>query len=104
MFEAVLSGGASITIIAKRCNMQFVMEVDEMLFEAFAPQRLKGVLENGKMIKLKPLRRFFGLDIPPVLKLVATSVMIGLMAGLSIVPQTQYLLAAGDAMCGTCVD
>jgi hypothetical protein len=28
--------------------------------------------------------------------------MIGLMAGLSIAPQTAYLRAAGDAMCGTC--
>jgi hypothetical protein len=80
------------------------MEVDELLFEAFAPKRLKNVLEHGKTIELKPLRRVFGLDLAAVLKLGATIVMIGLMAGLSIAPQTEYLLAAGDAMCGACVD
>ena len=78
------------------------MEVDEMLFEAFAPKRLKNVLEHGKTIELKPLRRVFGLDLAPVLKLLLTSTMLGLMVGFSIAPQTEYLIAAGDAMCGTC--
>lgn len=82
--------------------MQFVMEVDEMLFEAFAPKRLKKVLEHGKTIEMKPLRRLFGMDLAPMLKLLLTSLMIGLMAGLSIGPQTEYLRAAGDALCGKC--
>ena len=73
-----------------------------MLFEAFAPKRLKNVLEHGKTIELKPLRRVFGLDLAPVLKLLLTSTMLGLMVGFSIAPQTEYLIAAGDAMCGTC--
>ena len=73
-----------------------------MLFEAFAPKRLKNVLEHGKTIELKPLRRVFGLDLAPVLKLLLASTMLGLMVGFSIAPQTEYLIAAGDAMCGTC--
>ena len=83
---------------------QFVMEVDEMLFEAFAPKRLKNVLQHAKNLEVKPLRRFFGLDLSPVFKLLLTGLMIGLMAGLSIAPQTQYLRDAGDAMCGTRLD
>ena len=78
------------------------MEVDEMFFEALAPKRLKNVLEHGKTIELKPLRRVFGLDLAPVLKLLLASTMLGLMVGFSIAPQTEYLIAAGDAMCGTC--
>ena len=73
-----------------------------MLFEAFAPKRLKKVLEHAKTIEMKPLRRLFGMDLAPVLKLLLTSLMIGLMAGLSIAPQTGYLRAAGDALCGKC--
>ncbi len=73
-----------------------------MLFEAFAPKRLKNVLEHGKTIELKPLRRVFGLDLAPVLKLILASAMLGLMVGFSIAPQTEDLIAAGDAMCGTC--
>ena len=80
---------------------QFVMEVDELLFEAFAPKRLKTVLKHGKTLEMKPLRRSFGLDPSPVVKLLLTSLMIGLMASFSILPQTEYLKAAGDAMCGT---
>ena len=79
---------------------QFVMEVDELLFEAFAPKRLKTVLKHGKTLEMKPLSRSFGLDPNPVVKLLLTSLMIGLMASFSILPQTEYLKAAGDAMCG----
>ena len=81
---------------------QFVMEVDEMLYSAFAPQRLKSVFQHAKTLELKPLRRFFGLDLAPVFKLLLTGIMLGLMVGFSIAPQTEMLKAAGDAMCGKC--
>jgi hypothetical protein len=98
----LLSADREGLVLAALC--QFVMEVDEMLFEAFAPKRLKNVLQHAKNLEVKPLRRFFGLDLSPVFKLLLTGLMIGLMAGLSIAPQTQYLRDAGDAMCGTRLD
>ena len=72
-----------------------------MLYSAFAPQRLKSVFQHAKTLELKPLRRFFGLDLAPVFKLLLTGIMLGLMVGFSIAPQTEMLKAAGDAMCGT---
>ena len=76
------------------------MEVDELLFDAFAPRRLKRLLAHGKRLPMKPLRRVFGLDLGPVIKLLLTGTMLGLMVGFSILPQTEFLNAAGDAMCG----
>ena len=77
------------------------MEIDELLFDAYAPQKLKDALCKAAKLEMPSLRRFHGMDLSPVLKLSATFAMIGVMIFTSIAPQTRFLLEAGAAMCGT---
>jgi hypothetical protein len=82
-----------------RC--QFVLEADEALFEAFAPQRLKNSMKKAAELERPALLGSFrGLDLQPVLKLCLVLAMIGAMVGLSIAPQARVLSAAADALCG----
>ena len=83
-----------------RC--QVVLEADEALFEAFAPQRLKknAMKKAAELERPALLGSFHGLDMQPVLKLCLALAMIGAMAGLSISPQARVLSAAADALCG----
>ncbi len=80
---------------------QFVMEIDELLFDAYAPKKLKDALRKAAKLEMPSLRRFHGMDLSPVLKLSATLVMIGVMIFTGIAPQTRFLIDAGAAMCGT---
>ena len=83
--------------------LEFVLEVDELLYNAFAPMKLKVAMTKAAELDLPPLRTFHGLDLPPVFRLCSTLVLIGIMVGTNIAPQTQFLTDAGDAMCGTCM-
>jgi hypothetical protein len=77
------------------------MEIDDILYEAFAPQRLTETFQKAKTLHLPSTKTLWGLDPGPVLKLCATVVMIGVMAGTSMKTQSQDLKDAGDAVCGT---
>ena len=76
------------------------MEIDDILYEAFAPQRLTEMFQKAKTLQLPSTKKLWGLDPGPVLKLCATVVMIGVMAGTSMKTQSQDLKDAGDALCG----
>jgi hypothetical protein len=76
------------------------MEIDDILYEAFAPQRLTETFQKAKTLQLPSTKKLWGLDPGPVLKLCATVVMIGIMAGTSMKTQSQDLKDAGDAVCG----
>jgi hypothetical protein len=77
------------------------VEIDDILYEAFAPQRLTETFQKAKTLQLPSTKTLWGLEPGPVLKLFATVVMIGVMAGTSILTQTQDLKDAADALCGT---
>jgi hypothetical protein len=90
-----------------RC--QFVLEVDEQLFDTFkfAPRKLKDAVENARF-ELPPLRAFKvkSLEVAPVFKLCAVSATVALLGATSIAPQAEILADAGSpgtVMCGKCV-
>ncbi len=80
-----------------------MLEVDERLFDTFAPQKLKDAVENARF-ELPPLRAFKvkWLEVAPVFKLSAVSAMVALLGATSIAPQAQILADAGTVMCGKC--
>lgn len=84
--------------------LEFVVEIDDILYEAFAPQRLTETFQKAKTLQLPSTKKLWGLDPGPVLKLCATVVMIGVMAATSMKTQSQDLKDAGDAVCGGPVD
>jgi hypothetical protein len=81
--------------------LEFVLEVDELLYDAFAPLKLKDALAKAAELDLPRLRTVHGQDVPPVLRLCTAIVMLGFMVGTNIAPQAHVLSEAGDAMCGT---
>jgi hypothetical protein len=80
---------------------QFVLQIDEQLFEAFAPRRLKNALAKTAALEAPPLLPAFkGLDIAPAVKLSAALGMVAIMSAIDIAPQAQFISDAGVALCG----
>ena len=81
---------------------QFVLDVDELIFRVFCPRELKRVLDdvNAHKLRVAAMPTYKGLDAGPVLKLLAATTMIALMAGTSILPMANVLYDAGDSLCG----
>ncbi len=80
---------------------QFVLQIDEQLFESFAPTRLKRALAKSAELVAVSQRTFHGLDLAPVLKLIAALTMVGCLLGTIIVPQNSLLDDAKSTLCGT---
>ena len=81
--------------------LQFVLEIDEQFFASFAPRRLKRALAKSAELVVVSLPTFHGLDMAPVLKLIAALTMVGCLLGTFVMPQNALLDAAQMALCGT---
>ena len=77
------------------------MNIDEQLFASFAPRRLKGALAKSAELVAASLPTFHGLDLAPVLKLIAALTMVGCLVGTIVMPQNSLLDAAKLTLCGT---
>jgi hypothetical protein len=82
-------------------RLQFVMNIDEQLFASFAPSNLKRALAKSAELVAASLPTFHGLDLAPVLKLIAALTMVGCLVGMVIVPQNSLLDDARVTLCGT---
>jgi hypothetical protein len=80
---------------------QFVMNIDEQLFASFAPRNLKRALAKSAELVAASLPTFHGLDLAPVLKLIAALTMVGCLVGMVIVPQNALLDDARVTLCGS---
>ncbi len=85
---------------SSRRRLQFVMDVDELIYRVFCPRKLRLALDDAAELEAPALPSFKGLDSGPVLKLLAVMIMIALMAGTSILPMFRTLFDAGDSLCG----
>ena len=102
------------------------MEIDELLFEAYSPTKLKGALGHAAKIELPPFRSTWAAAVlapikklmasnmlapmrklmapnllAPMMKLGVAFVMIVLFAAEVIVPQLQLARDARTVLCGT---
>jgi len=109
-----------------RVCFQFVMEIDELLFEAYSPKKLKGALGHAAKIELPPFRSTWAAAVlapmrtlmasnllapmrkltasnllAPMMKLGVAFVMIVLFATEVIAPQLQLARDARTVLCGT---
>ncbi len=78
-----------------------MLEIDEQLFASFAPRNLKRALAKSAELVRAPVPIIHGLDLAPVLKLVAALIMVGCLLGTIVVPQNSLLTDAQSALCGT---
>ncbi len=78
------------------------MNIDEQLFASFAPRRLKDVLAKSAELERASLPTIHGLDLAPVLKLIAALTMVGCLVGMIVMPQLSLLDDAESTLCGTC--
>ena len=80
---------------------QFVMNIDEQLFASFAPRNLKFALAKSAELVVASLPTFRGMDLAPVLKLLAALTMVGCLLGTFVMPQNSLLNEAKVTLCGT---
>ena len=80
---------------------QFVLQIDDQLFETFAPRRLKDALDKSAKLAVPSLPTFRGLDLAPVLKFIAALALVGSLVVVIIVPQHSLLDDAKSVLCGT---
>ncbi len=78
-----------------------MLQIDEQLSATFAPSNLKRALAKSAELVVASLPTFHGLDLAPVLKLVATVTMAGCLLGTIIVQQNSRLDDAKVTLCGT---
>jgi len=89
-------------VCCDRLRFQFVLEVDELLFDVFAPQPLKDAMDDAKQLELPPLRPTLKrLPDASVGKIAATLVLVAVFTATIIAPQTQLARDAGIVLCGT---
>ncbi len=98
---AVITMQSGIQTLAVVHAWQFVLEIDTVLFESFAPRSLKGALAKSAELVTASLPTFHGLDLAPVLKLIAALTMVGCLVGTIIMPQNSLLDAVKLTLCGT---
>ena len=85
-------------------RVQFVLDVDKVLFSVFCPKELKEMLDVAGELEVPPTPSYNSLNSGVVLKLTAAFVMIGIMVGTTILPQLGVLQEAAEALCGMCRD
>ena len=94
-----MRGGKRVLAIVRA--LQFVLETDQVLFASFAPRKLKRALAKSAELVSASLPTFCGLDLAPVLKLIAALTMVGVLLGAIIMPQNSLLSDAESTLCGT---
>ena len=92
---------AAYDCVRSLARLQFVMNIDEQLFASFAPRNLKRALAKSAELVVASLPTFHGLDLAPVLKLIAALTMVGCLVGTIVMPQNSLLDAARVTLCGT---
>jgi hypothetical protein len=95
---AMHSGTQTLAVVRA---WQFVMEIDTVLFASFAPRNLKRALAKSAELVVASLPTFRGMDLAPVLKLIAALTMVGCLVGIIIVPQNSLIDDAEATLCGT---
>ena len=95
---AMHSGTQTLAVVRA---WQFVMEIDTVLFACFAPRNLKRALAKSAELVVASLPTFRGMDLAPVLKLIAALTMVGCLLGTIIVPQNSLIDDAEATLCGT---
>jgi hypothetical protein len=92
---------AAYDCVRSFARWQFVMNIDEQLFASFAPRNLKRALAKSAELVAASVPTFHGLDLAPVLKLIAALTTVGWLVGMVIVPQNALLDDARVTLCGT---
>ena len=85
-------------------NGQFIMNVDEGCFEAFAPLVLKRFLENMEELAVPRTPSYLGVDLAAVGDLILTTVMYTAVFVVLISPQNAMLEDSRNALCGGKLD
>ncbi len=93
--------GSSACAAGYEPRLQFVINIDEQLFASFAPRRLKRALAKSAELVVASPPTLHGLDLAPVLKLIAALTMDACLVGMVIVPQNSLLDDAKLTLCGT---
>ena len=80
--------------------LEFILDLDERIFAAFAPTHLVFVLgEVGELpMPYAPLRRSY-LDLRTIIKLLLVSVAMPIICIFVVIPTTDQLWSASDALC-----
>ena len=82
--------------------LEFVFNVDELIFESLAPLQFKHLLGlvAERPLSVPPLKRWSGLDSVSTLSAVLSAAFVMAMFGVYLLPYEAVLFATRDAICG----
>jgi len=84
--------------------LEFIMTIDELIFEALAPDRLRDLVAATAPFQMRPLRRRYGLEVKAVVILVASVSALSLVWATSIKSAISNLEQASEELCGGKLD
>ena len=79
--------------------LEFVLNIDEVLFASLAPARFRQLYNSFQAIRLPSVRTWRGLDLRACLNVAAVAGLLGAAIGTVLVPQMDVLVHARDALC-----
>ena len=80
--------------------LEFVLNIDEQLYENLAPKKLRHMIENSAELHHPRVKAWKGLDPGTVLRFVATCTIVLSILGIYLLPQLDTLQKGLDALCG----
>ena len=80
--------------------LQFVVDVDELIFEALAPRSLRSMIDAAVPLVHPPLKRWRGLDLRAGITFVGLILVLSVVLPFGLFGHISLLRQARDALCG----
>ena len=79
--------------------LEFVVSVDELIFESVVPIRVAKLIADLRPVELPPVKEWKGLDAGAFTTLLSSLVVIAVVFATLISPQVDVMVQARDALC-----
>ena len=79
--------------------LEFVVSVDELIFESVVPIRVAKLIVDLRPVELPPVKEWKGLDAGAFTTLLSSLIIIAVVFATLISPQVDVMVQARDALC-----
>lgn len=87
-------------LVLNTVALEFIINVDEVIFAALSPAQVRRVLSSTAPLKLPARKQWSGMDMQAISLLTFVVGVLSLVVGVTLMPQYERLSDAADAICG----
>ena len=91
-------------LVLNTVALEFIINVDEVIFAALAPAQIRRVLSSTAPLHLPPRKQWSGLDLQAVGLSTCVVTVLSIVVATVLVPQYEMLSDAADALCAGDLD